>query len=986
MNQFSLIFKIVTSQMRLHPGRVMVTILGVVASTCAVVWVVSGYDALVSQFDQNAHKYLGRYDALIVTKSGSGNAATLDPRMVELIQQDAGVMEANPISQSRITLSRVKSASDPDQDETSIGLLVGDRPPVNGAPPLDPTLISTPAIDPPYEMVDGQWLASEGDRPSAVISVDAARKMDLQVGDRVLVTSLANQISIPVVGVIQQAREAPSLGQLGGGRGTSTGTGGGIGGQRGKPGGRNTSSSGAGAGRADASAPPTQHASARLGLPGSSLQGVATTAVYVRPPLAETINGYPSAPQIVQVSMRDSITVDQFRERWEDQFAASSPPMQLIDFAAVRDGLESSRSVSSQQSQAWAATGMASLAAVFIIFSTLSMGVSERTREFAMLRAVALTRGQVAGIIAFESTLLALAGWIGGLATGWMLLFVGGRLSPGLFGDAAVLGWGSAACSGLAVLVGALGAAVLPAWRAMRIQPLDAMSVPNPPSRSKAWWLLGCIGVVVMLAAPISVFALAIPDQWRIWCYTFVTYPMLLLGMVMVAPTVVVLCERTMGPVVTRMLRLDPRMMQTQLSASMWRTIGATLALSVGLGLYASTQTWGYSMLQPFTPGKWLPDMLVAFHPIGLDQDGDRLVHQVDGVRSGQVMPLSVEQAKFDWGDVDPPKRLTSDNAVLFGLDPEQAFGSDDPFLTLDFVAGDRQAATDQLSAGGACLISEDFQIRTGLGVGDDLRFTPPSAQQEHVSYRIAGVVSLPGWHWFTKFSGVRRHFVRTATMVFAKRDDVHRDFHLNRTEFYWMNLDDDANLASVESRLQRIADRDAGSTFTADSLEQVKAYRPFARVTATERVRTAIRLRADGMIWGMSYLPLVTLAIMSLAVANTIIASVRSRTWEFGVMRAIGVSRSQLVRLVIAETILIALAACMLSLTFGLIAGWCGVGMARYGGWFAGPPSFLVPWGQLAIGFLITIGLCLIAGLWPAIKTGRAEPLGLLQAGRGAM
>src|SRR5690606_23293455 len=101
---------------------------------------------------------------------------------------------------------------------------------------------------------------------------------------------------------------------------------------------------------------------------------------------------------------------------------SAKPPVRLADYQDVRGGMESSRSVSGQRSQAWAATGMASMAAVFIIFSTLSMGVSERAREFAMLRAIALTRSQLAGVIAFESVTLAIFGWLGGLLAGWSLI------------------------------------------------------------------------------------------------------------------------------------------------------------------------------------------------------------------------------------------------------------------------------------------------------------------------------------------------------------------------------------------------------------------------------------------------------------------------------------------------------------------------------------------------------------------------------------
>ncbi|WP_144059473.1 FtsX-like permease family protein, partial [Rhodopirellula sallentina] len=728
-----------------------------------------------------------------------------------------------------------------------------------------------------------------------------------------------------------------------------------------------------------------QDGETKIRLPSGFVRGVAADAIYVRPEIASQINGYSVKPDVLQIAIRDTVTIDEFRKVWQKKLATQVPPMELIDYSAVRSGLESTRNVSGQQSQAWAATGMASLAAIFIIFSTLSMGVTERVREFAMLRAIALTRTQIASMIAIESLLLAIIGWLGGLLAGWIMVLVGSRVLPGLFSSGAVLGWTCVLLTGVTVMVGAIGAAVLPAWRAMRIQPLDAMSSRPSTRRLQSWPAMGIVGLALVTLTPTVVFALPLSDATRKWCYSFVTYPMLLIGMILLAPAVVVLVERYVAPTITALLRLDSRMIRTQLSSNLWRSVGATLALSVGLGLYASTQTWGYSMLVPFTPGKWLPDALVAFHPVGLSEEDEPMISEVDGVQNDGVMPLAIEQAKVDWGEKGQPTRLRTgaDNAVLCGVDPARAFGDEQPFLNLTFVEGERSSTIDALNAGGSCVIAEDYAMASGLGIGDSLTFIPPSAEHERVEYEIAGIVRLPGWQWVTKFSGVRRHFVRTGTLLFANRSDIQADFHLPRTEFFWVNFQPDANRDEVEASFQEIAQRQSGETFTAEGVGAVQSYRPFARMTTTDNVKKAIKIRADDMIWGMSYLPLITLVVMSLAVANTIIASVRSRTWEFGVMRSVGVTRGQLARMVIAESILIGVAACVLSLSFGLIAGWCGVGMAQFGGWFAGPPSFRIPWTHLGIGFALTLTLCLLAGLWPAIKTGRAEPLGLLQAGR---
>ena len=89
---------------------------------------------------------------------------------------------------------------------------------------------------------------------------------------------------------------------------------------------------------------------------------------------------------------------------------------------------------------------------------------------------------------------------------------------------------------------------------------------------------------------------------------------------------------------------------------------------------------------------------------------------------------------------------------------------------------------------------------------------------------------------------------------------------------------------------------------------------------------------------------------------------------------------------MILAEGLLIGLVACLLSLSFGVMAGWCGTGISQYVSFFGGLATpLVVPWGKLAAALAATLGLCLAASLWPAIRIGRAEPLRLLREGRSA-
>ena len=116
-----------------------------------------------------------------------------------------------------------------------------------------------------------------------------------------------------------------------------------------------------------------------------------------------------------------------------------------------------------------------------------------------------------------------------------------------------------------------------------------------------------------------------------------------------------------------------------------------------------------------------------------------------NGIKANDVLPLAIEQTRFDWGEEGGPDELRYDNAVLFGLDPQRALAGDDPFLKLRFIEGDPDVVATELAAGGACVISEDFQMLTGIGTGDELSFTPPNAPHEKVTYRVSGVVFVAG-------------------------------------------------------------------------------------------------------------------------------------------------------------------------------------------------------------------------------------------------
>jgi putative ABC transport system permease protein len=226
--------------------------------------------------------------------------------------------------------------------------------------------------------------------------------------------------------------------------------------------------------------------------------------------------------------------------------------------------------------------------------------------------------------------------------------------------------------------------------------------------------------------------------------------------------------------------------------------------------------------------------------------------------------------------------------------------------------------------------------------------------------------------------------------MIFASYEDVRRDFDIRQTNYLWMNVQPGTSVAEIGTALQPLADRYLGPGQVLQDREHsgfgTSKFGTSLRITTPGDVRTQLLARADDVIWALCELPLITLLITSLGVVNTIVTSVRVRRWDLGVLRALGVTRGTMARMILAEGLLMGIVACILSLSFGLMAGWCSTGISQHAGIYGGLATpLVVPWGMLAAALSATLGLSLAASAWPAIWIGRAEPLQLLGEGRSA-
>lgn len=125
----------------------------------------------------------------------------------------------------------------------------------------------------------------------------------------------------------------------------------------------------------------------------------------------------------------------------------------------------------------YALLALSIIIAVFGIVNTLTLSVSERTREIGVLRAIGMSNGQVRGMIAIESSIIAVLGTLLGLATG----VAAGVVIRACFASMGLsdlsIPWPQLGVFLLASIAVGILAALPPARQALRVPVLDAVVV-----------------------------------------------------------------------------------------------------------------------------------------------------------------------------------------------------------------------------------------------------------------------------------------------------------------------------------------------------------------------------------------------------------------------------------------------------------------------------------------------------------------------------
>ena len=580
--------------------------------------------------------------------------------------------------------------------------------------------------------------------------------------------------------------------------------------------------------------------------------------------------------------------------------------------------------------------GAALLVGAFIIFNTFSITVAQRTREFAVLRSLGATRGQVLGAMLAEALVLgavaSLVGIAAGVAFARFLSVLFDALGFGIPRSGVVLEPRTIVVS-LAVGLGVTAVAALaPAIRATRVPPVAAMAdiAPKPGRGARR-----ARAIVTALAA---LLAAALLFQGLFGSGPAASRLAALGGGAVLAFVAVALSARyvakplasAIGIPIERLFRMPGHLARENAMRNPARTAITSAALMVGVGLVVFVSVLTAGVKSTFS-GK-LDELVKAdvfvfsetLEPIPGDP-GSR-VAAVPGV-------TDVASVMFDQIEVDGKgSNLLYD--TMTAIEPEALRAT----YTFEWVYG-RDGLVGELSRNEA-LIEEQFAKAHDLEVGDGYRVRTPSDGRAWM--HVLGIYRDP-----TILQGT---VVTPETLrLISPAKDPYGLF---------VNVADSVDAARVQA-----------------GIERALADFPTAEVEDRAEYKESIEAQLDQIVFLLYALLAMSVVISLFGIANSLFLSIHERTREFGLLRAVGATTVQVRRVVRYESVITAVIGGLLGTGVGIAFAWLTT--QALSEWDLG---FTVPPGELVLVAVLAVLVGVVGSVWPARRGSRIDVMAAIR------
>ena len=577
------------------------------------------------------------------------------------------------------------------------------------------------------------------------------------------------------------------------------------------------------------------------------------------------------------------------------------------------------------------------LVGTFLIANTFSMIVAQRTKEFALLRALGASKGQITRSVVVESLLVGVLGSVLGVAAGAGLVAAIRALMEsqgmGLPGAGSGL---SVSAVAVPVVVGAV-VTVLSAWaparRAGRVQPVEAMrsSETATPQPLVARTVIGA----VLLAAGGGLLAWGV--MWddgttgRRAALIGGAAVLIIVGLFLAGPALSLPVVPVLGRVIGAPFGSVGSLAATNSKRNPRRTSATAFALMLGIALVTAIGMLGATMehsVDDVLENDVEADMILQGPQLGtfpIPNDLPERVKDVDG--AGEV--VSYTQAR-----------------VTVNGEFSNQFG---PVGATDVIAGDpgelvaltMTEGSSSLDDGGV-LLPASLASEKGLAVGDTV------------------TIAAPGWESAPEAEATVTGLFEDSQLFVSwvlSQKTVEQLMPPESFKVLMVGVNGDGSVSEDELRT---------------NLEAAVHDDIVVQVRSPEDLGGEAQQMINQMLYILYALLSLAVVIAVLGIINTLTLSVIERRQEIGMLRAVGTQRGQVRTMIILESVQIAVFGALLGVGAGLLLGWAFLTVLAD----QGLENIAYPWtligGMLAGSVLVGI----VAALWPAQRAAKTPPL----------
>jgi putative ABC transport system permease protein len=571
----------------------------------------------------------------------------------------------------------------------------------------------------------------------------------------------------------------------------------------------------------------------------------------------------------------------------------------------------------------------------FLIYNAFSMTVVERTREIGMMRTIGMTRRQITQQVLLEAAILGTVGSLLGLASG-VILAKGLTLAISAMMDQAApqtaIPMSGVLNGGAVGIVMTLVAALIPARQAGQVSPLEALRVRA--HHKEGWlerrgWVLGAVLAAVALVGFLGV---QVPPDAQFLVSSGSTF-MLFLGATLLTPLSVGPWERVIRPFIQTVFGGEGRLGGSNIRRSRMRTTMTVTALMVGVAMLLSMQ----AMLESFQRDldEWIDgymggDLYVySSRPLQLEFGGR--LEAIEGV-------YAAAPGRYLYVTVKKPDGSTETLAMNV-VDP--AKHDEVGAFTFTETMGDETESMARFAQGDAIFLSSLIAGRYGLGVGDTLGIQTRRGLRD---FEVAGVVV---------------DFFDQGMVIEGSWRDMRQYFRVDDVDSFQVGIEPGYDLQDVKETIERVyGTRRDVTTFSNESLKNMM-------------------MDMMGQITGLfKVLSWIAVIVASIGVVNTLLMNVMERTREIGMLRGMGMTRWQVIKMILAEAAMMGTIGGALGIGVGTLLSRVFVeGANAMQGYNL---TFRMPLQALTYALAVSLGVSQVAALWPS---GRAARLRVIEA-----